>query len=229
MNRRILIILGSLVVLASAWIVTWDKYQDSITTPEEKRKGTKSEKAIKYKRFPATQKKITKVITRSNNIPKSTGVIAADAEKYKVSTTKFFRAGQSDYVLVENLKVLDLSHRAAIDKNDIVAEKFKKILVKAESVRDDFFESGRVLKNKRTKRLAIMTGVFKIKLINHESWSDLRDDYELTLEANFPGIRLSLLKTENLEQVGNLFNQISKDSRVERVELEILEAPDATR
>lgn len=224
MRRRILIIVGSLALLAVTWVVSWERYQKSQNFEQTKKEDVqkRTEKPIKYSRLPATKKNLNSY-RRDGPVPLLLKEVAERNFKgFSVSKTKTFPTSKGSFSFVEDLKVVDATYRDQYKPEEIIEEKFNKLLVKGIPDR----ESGdRVVQNNRTKRLGILTGVFKIKLVNHDKWTELKDEHNLSLEANFAGIRLSLLKTTQTDQVEAILSSLSSDPRVERVELEILEDP----
>tara|TARA_Y100000590_G_scaffold263893_1_gene296275 strand:+ start:120423 stop:121100 length:678 start_codon:yes stop_codon:yes gene_type:complete len=220
-----LILVGSLGVLTLVWTLTWDKYQESFDADEgsinsEKKSSTKPPV---YKRLPA--EKEGQKVESSEDFKTSLLFKRLEERKpssFKPSKIRVFKSGNQNFNLVEDLVAVKESERHNFREEDIVEKKFGHLIVKKAS---DSEAKNLIVQNARTKRLGILTGVFKIKLYDHKSWSEVQESYSLEEEANFPGIRLTLLKTNDLEKIESILAQISGDSRVERVELEILESP----
>lgn len=219
MKRRILITVGSLGLLAGLWMLTWNQYQESKSVPSKEEQGKTTERPFRHKRLPANGQLPSPIKKDLVHIKKSQIAVTNDLA---ISKKSIFTQGQSKFALVNNLSVVSNSERSSYSKEEIISEKFNKLIVtKAPEASD----SGRVVHNQRTKRLAILTGVLKIKLNNHSQWSDIQEEFDLSLEGNFPGIRLTLLKTTDIDNIEAMLKSLSSDSRVERVELEILESP----
>ncbi len=234
MKKRIAIAVGGLGVLTSIWVLSWNKYQEDVTSPsviekEDEEIEKSSRKPYRSKRFPAAKVKVkvnkgfkklhfdTPLVMKELKPRANSGVI--------IHPTSSINSGSNSYGVVSNIKVVPVSESHRFDDSQIVDKKFGKIFVKEEPEKGDAL----VLHNSKTRQLAILTGVFKVKLHDHDSWRGLQSEYGLTLEGNFPGIRLSLLKTDDTQKAPLILEVLKDDPRVERVELEILENPPVTK
>ncbi len=228
MKKRVLILVGSLGVLALVWTLTWDKYQESLLIEEgasESEKKSSSRPPV-FKRLPA--QKPLPILEKPKAMKTSfflERVVDRKPTNFRPSKHKIIESGNQKFNIVEDLIAVKASHRNRYSSDEIVEEKFSFLLVKKNGSEDS---ENLVVQNSRTKRLAILTGVFKIKLFNHEDWSKISEKYSLIEQANFPGIRLTLLKTNDLNKLESILSQLNKDSMVERAELEILENPPVT-
>lgn len=228
-----LIIVGGLTLLAVTWVVSWDKYQEAKEAPgtSSDSEKKKSSKPIRFKRLPANgdkgQAPVQRPPIQSNFRPPIMleNISKRKPASFRPSESNLISTGNSTYSLVNNLKVVDVSERDNYSPEDIVQEKFNKLLVKSESGGS----LGRAVLNQRTNQLGILTGVLKIKLHEHGQWVGLSEKFNLEEEAQFPGIRLSLLKTTDLDNIDSIYGQLKADPLVERVELEILVNPPRTK
>lgn len=228
MRKRIAIAVGGLGILILVWILSWNKYQDEIGSPQLiENKEEESEKTIskpyRSKRFPAAKIKINRPVKKIDfdSILIMRDLKPASKTGINLHPSTSINSARSSYAVTTNIRVVPKSERHRYDDSQIVDQKYGKIFVKeVRGVSDSI-----VLQNSKTRQLAIMTGVFKIKLHDHNNWSALQSDYDLLLEGNFPGIRLSLQKTEDVSNAPAILEQLIKDPRVERAELEILENP----
>ncbi|MFT6071274.1 MAG: hypothetical protein ACJAT2_000456 [Bacteriovoracaceae bacterium] len=228
MKKRIAIAVGGLGILTSVWILSWSRYQDDISSPsvkeEEEKKSEKiTPRRYRSKRVPATKIKVNKAFKK---IHFESPLVMKDLKpKAKagviIHPTENITSGNFTYGVASNIKVVPISEGHLFDDSQIVDKKFGKLFVKEQREKGDAL----ILHNSKTRQLAIMTGVFKIKLHDFDNWSSLQSEYNLILEGNFPGIRLSLLKTEDTSKAPMLLEQLKEDPRIERVELEILENP----
>jgi hypothetical protein len=229
MKKQIGIAVGGLGVLALIWVLSWSKYKEEFESPQsiEKAEEAGDQKSIRKtyrsKRFPAAKINVKKPVSKINfeqplmmKILKPKGRSGIDL--HPAST---INSNNSTYAVTTNLRVVSNSKRHRYEDSQIVEEKYGKLFVKEIREEGDAI----VLQNSKTRQLAIMTGVFKIKLHDHDNWSDLQSEYNLELEGNFPGIRLSLLKTELVSKAPEILELLIKDPRVQRVQLEILENP----
>jgi len=225
MKKRILILVGSLGVLSLVWALTWDKYQESFKAEENSINTEKksNSKPPVYKRLPAEKEAFEK---DSKEDFKTGLLLRRDLKRkpssFKPSRQRVFKNGNQKFNIVEDLVAVKESEGHNYREEDIIEKKFSYLLVKKTNENEG---KNLIVQNARTKRLGILTGVFKIKLYEHRDWTDIQESYSLEEQANFPGIRLTLLKTNNLEKIESILTQISGDSRVERVELEVLESP----
>lgn len=224
MKSRVLFIVGLLAILVGIWWVSLERYNEEQKGVEKNLEEQKesSEKPYMHKRFPANGKIIKAPKSSNLNPPQFVERKPAAFTKVNIIPSQVFKMGSKRFALVEGVNVVDSKERSSYEPENIIDEKFNKLLVKGPIHGDS---QGLVVQNQRTKRLGIMTGVFKIKLKDFQNWSELKEENDLVLEGNFPGIRLSLLKTTNLDEIESLMTKFSGDQRIERVELEILESP----
>ena len=225
MKKRIIIAVGGLGVLASIWILSLNKYQGEVEGTKNQKEAEDEEKSsrkpYRSKRFPAAKIKINRPVKK---IEYDTPLVMKDLKPKGIKDvfiddSLVINLGRSSYGITKNIKVVPVSERHHYEASQIVDQKYGKIFVKEPRSEGDAL----VLINSKTKQLAIMTGVFKIKLHDHSRWSELQSEFSLELEGNFPGIRLSLLKITKIDEAPELLERLKKDPRIERVDLEILE------
>lgn len=220
MKRRIVITIGCLSILITFWFVSWNKYQETKPSPDKEEKGKTTERPLRYKRFPANGDTSAKSAHSQDTSAYVLQKSKSKGHQLDIESKVKFSQGQSEFLVVKNLYIAPISSRDSFEKSEIIEEKFKRLIVTRPSGSVD---SALVVQNSRTKILGIVTGVFKIKLKDHSQWTEVQDEYEFKLEGNFPGIRLTLLKTSDFQNIHDQLESLSKDSRVERVELEVLE------